>query len=72
VPTECHRFLQAAAEDLRAGPRCNFQVFDVLNFPAELTQHIADKGEHFVQYDARSEEEHPWDKSARGTKKGIR
>ena len=48
--TECRRFPQAAAEDLRSGPRRNFQVFDVFDFLAELTQHIPDKGEHLVRY----------------------
>ena len=48
--TECRRFPQAATEDLRAGPRRNFQVFDVFDFLAELTQHIPDKGEHLVRY----------------------
>ena len=28
----------------------NFQVFDSLDFLAELTQHIPDKGEHLVRY----------------------
>jgi Putative transposase len=47
---ECRRFPQAAAAaDLRAGPRRNFQVFDVFDFLAELTQHIPDKGEHLVR-----------------------
>ena len=48
--TDCRRFPQAAAEDLRAGPCRNFQVFDVFDFLAELTQHIPDKGEHLVRY----------------------
>jgi hypothetical protein len=48
--TECRRFPQAATEDLRAGPRRNFQVFDVFDFLAELTQHIPDKSEHLVRY----------------------
>ncbi len=48
--TECRRFPEAAAEDLRSGPRRNFQVFDVFDFLAELTQHIPDKGEHLVRY----------------------
>ena len=48
--TQCRRFPQAAAEDLRAGPRRNFQVFDVFDFLAELTQHIPDKGEHLVRF----------------------
>jgi hypothetical protein len=35
---------------LAGGPRRNFQVFDALDFLAELTQHIPDKGEHLVRY----------------------
>ena len=36
--------------DLRGGPHRNFQVFTALDFLAELTQHIPDKGEHLVRY----------------------
>ena len=32
------------------GPRRNFQVFSALDFLAELTQHIPEKGEHLVRY----------------------
>jgi hypothetical protein len=32
------------------GPKRNFQVFSALDFLAELTQHIPDKGEHLVRY----------------------
>ena len=32
------------------GPRRNFQVFSALDFLAELTQHIPQKGEHLVRY----------------------
>jgi hypothetical protein len=48
--SDCRRFPQAASADLRGGPRRNFQVFDVFDFLAELTQHIPDKGEHLVRY----------------------
>ena len=32
------------------GPRRNFQVFSSLDFLAEVTQHIPEKGEHLVRY----------------------
>ncbi len=32
------------------GPRRNFQVFSAIDFLAELTQHIPEKGEHLVRY----------------------
>ncbi len=46
----CRRFPGAASADLRGGPRRNFQVFNALDFLAEVTQHIPDKGEHLVRY----------------------
>jgi hypothetical protein len=46
----CRQFPGAASADLRGGPRRNFQVFSALDFLAELTQHIPDKGEHLVRY----------------------
>lgn len=33
-----------------AGPSRNFQVFDPLDFLAEVTQHITDPGSHPVRY----------------------
>jgi hypothetical protein len=42
------RFPEAASEDLAAGPMRNFQVFDPLDFLAEVTQHIPDPGEREV------------------------
>jgi len=48
--TDCHPFSESASNDLRGGPRRNFQVFDALDFLAELTQHIPDKGEHLVRF----------------------
>jgi hypothetical protein len=39
-----------ASGDLKDGPRRNFQVFSALDFLAEVTQHIPDKGEHLVRY----------------------
>jgi hypothetical protein len=43
-------FPGAASADRRGGPCRNFQVFSALDFLAELTQHIPDKGEHLVHY----------------------
>ncbi len=45
----CRRFPNAASPDLVGGPRRNFQVFDALDFLAEVTQHIPNKGEHLVR-----------------------
>jgi hypothetical protein len=44
------RFPGPANGDLRGGPRRNFQVFTALDFLAELSQHIPQKGEHLVRY----------------------
>ena len=46
----CRRFPGPASGDLKNGPRRNFQVFSALDFLAEVTQHIPDKGEHLVRY----------------------
>ncbi len=46
----CRRFPGPASADLRGGPKRNFQVFSALDFLAELTQHVPDKGEHLVRY----------------------
>ena len=45
----CRRFPGPASGDLKGGPRRNFQVFSALDFLAEVTQHIPDKGEHLGQ-----------------------
>jgi len=37
-------------EELLAGPARNFQVFDPLDFLAEVTQHIPDPSIHLVRY----------------------
>jgi len=47
---ECRPFPEPASRDLFGGVSRNFQVFAVLDFLAELTQHIPDKGEHLVSY----------------------
>lgn len=46
----CRRFPGPASGNLRGGPKRNFQVFSGLNFLAEVTQHIPDKGEHLLRY----------------------
>ncbi|MDA1275997.1 MAG: efflux RND transporter permease subunit, partial [Verrucomicrobia bacterium] len=45
-----NRFPEPASEDLLAGPKRNFQVFDPLDFLAEVTQHVPDPGEHLIRY----------------------
>jgi hypothetical protein len=47
---DCRRFPMPASRDLAGGASRNFQVFSALDFLAELTQHIPDKGEHLVRY----------------------
>jgi hypothetical protein len=49
-PDHCRRFPDPASADLRGGPKRNFQIFSALDFLAEVTQHIPDKGEHLVRY----------------------
>jgi Putative transposase len=44
------RFPEPGDEELTAGPSRNFQVFDPLDFLAEVTQHIPDAGEHLIRY----------------------
>jgi hypothetical protein len=44
------RFPEPGEEELWAGPARNFQVFEPLDFLAEVTQHIPDPGEHLVRY----------------------
>ena len=46
----CSRFPGPASADLRGGPKRNFQIFSALDFLAEVTQHIPNKGEHLVRY----------------------
>ena len=46
----CRPFPGPATADLRGGPKRNFQVFSALDFLAEVTQHIPNKGEHLVRY----------------------
>ena len=44
------RFPEPGDDELLAGPSRNFQVFDPLDFLAEVTQHIPDPGSHLVRY----------------------
>jgi hypothetical protein len=44
------RFPEAASDDLLPGPKRNFQIFDPLDFLAEVTQHIPEMGEHLIRY----------------------
>ena len=44
------RFPEPGDEELLPGPSRNFQVFDPLDFLAEVTQHIPDPGEHLIRY----------------------
>ncbi|HQG44512.1 MAG TPA: transposase [bacterium] len=48
--SECVRFPRPGDERLREGVSRNFQVFDALEFLAEVTQHIPDKGQHLIHY----------------------
>ncbi len=44
------RFPEVDGEDLSAGPKRNFQIFEPLDFLAEVTQHIPEVGEHLIRY----------------------
>ena len=47
---DCQRFPEPADPDLFGGVSRNFQVFDPLDFIAELTQHIPQPRKHLVRY----------------------
>jgi hypothetical protein len=47
---DCQRFPEPAGPDLFGGVSRNFQVFDPLDFIAELTQHIPEPRKHLVRY----------------------
>jgi len=47
---EPQRFPDPGSPDLFAGAKRNFEVFQPLDFLAELVQHIPDKGEHLTRY----------------------
>ena len=44
------RLPEPASDDLMAGPKRNFQIFGPLDFLAEVTQHIPEKGDHQIRY----------------------
>lgn len=46
----CQRYPQPASEDLFGGVARNYQLFEPLDFLAELVQHIPNKGEHLIRY----------------------
>ena len=46
----CLRFPEHGDEQLKAGTLRNFQVFEPLEFLAEVTQHIPEKGQHQIHY----------------------
>jgi hypothetical protein len=46
----CHPFPLSGDMSLLAGIPRNFEVFDPLDFLAEVTQHIPNKGEHQIRY----------------------
>jgi Putative transposase. len=46
----CRRFPDPANETLKPGVNRNFQIFNPLDFIAEITQHIPNKGEHTIRY----------------------
>jgi hypothetical protein len=47
---KCFPFPKTGDEELTAGISRNFEVFDPLDFLAEVTQHIPNKGEHQIRY----------------------
>ena len=46
----CRAFPEQGNDSLKAGVKRNFEVFEPLDFLAEVTQHIPNKGEHQVRY----------------------
>lgn len=47
---KCFPFPKTGDEELAAGISRNFEVFEPLDFLAEVTQHIPNKGEHQIRY----------------------
>ena len=45
----CQRYPDPVSADLLPGAARNYQVFEPLDFLAELTQHIPNKGEHLIR-----------------------
>ncbi len=50
VKPSCLPFPILGNGNLKAGAKRNFEVFDPLDFLAEVTQHIPNKGEHQIRY----------------------
>jgi hypothetical protein len=48
--TECRRFPRLGDDDLAPGLSRNFEIFDPLDFIAEITQHIPDPGMQMIRY----------------------
>jgi hypothetical protein len=46
----CRRFPRSGEQTLLAGVPRNYAVYDPLDFVAEVTQHIPNKGEHQIRY----------------------
>ena len=46
----CQEYPSPASEDLYGGINRNYQIFEPLDFLAELTQHIPNQGEHLIRY----------------------
>jgi len=46
----CHKFPDPASDDLKGGVARNFQIFDPLDFLAEITQHIPEPRAHTIRY----------------------
>ena len=46
VKSACHAFPELGNENLKAGVKRNFEVFEPMDFLAAVTQHIPNKGEH--------------------------
>lgn len=47
---QCHRFPEPGSDDLSEGVKRNYQIFAPLDFLAEVTQHLPEKGEHLIRY----------------------
>jgi len=46
----CQEYPELVGKDLCGGVARNYQVFEPLDFLAELTQHIPNQGEHLIRY----------------------
>jgi hypothetical protein len=46
----CRRFPDPASDNLKSGVSRNFQIFDPLDFLAEVTQHIPEPRAHTIRY----------------------